>query len=292
MGFGVLFGIGLPWTPWRAPYTNFKWKKETAEKLQKDINDILPTAETGLKKFKVLTIGTHGHGKSSLINTLASISVGEKTTVCNAAPMDENVTTHYRTFDFLGHLGNCVLGDICGPLPTAKDIQPMLDDIKAILKGNIKSGYKFDPKKSISEQDDYFKESPKFSDRTHCVIIVIDSLQAYELPPSYVLNMEKIMKTINELNIPVIAVLTKADLLSEHVEYSIASIFRCRKIQKSVDDTAKQLKLPAPKVFPLVNFEAMDSFTWKESIPVLITLKSFLRMAQQHSRNADEVKKE
>jgi hypothetical protein len=42
-------------------------------------------------------------------------------------------------------LGNCVLGDICGPLPTTQDIQPMLDDIKAILQGNIKSGYEVGP---------------------------------------------------------------------------------------------------------------------------------------------------
>ncbi|XP_060603209.1 interferon-induced protein 44-like [Ruditapes philippinarum] len=201
MGFGVLLGIGLPWTPWREPFTNFKWKEETAEKLQKDINGIKPTKESGLKKFKVLTIGSHGHGKSSLINTFASVRVGEKTTVCNAAPSDENVTTHYRTFDFLGYLENCVLGDICGPLPTTQDIQPMLDDIKAILQGNVKSGYKFDPKKSISPEDEHFRKSPKFSDRTHCVTIVIDSLQAYELPVTYVFNMERIRKTINEMSI-------------------------------------------------------------------------------------------
>ncbi|XP_060559387.1 uncharacterized protein LOC132719610 [Ruditapes philippinarum] len=94
MALGLYLGIGLTWKPWRQPYENFKWNKETAEKLQNDVYDIKPTAEWGLKNFKALTIGLCGHGKSSLINSFASISVGEKTTVCDASPGSTLVTTH------------------------------------------------------------------------------------------------------------------------------------------------------------------------------------------------------
>jgi hypothetical protein len=91
------------------------------------------------------------------------------------------------------------------------------------------------------------------------------------------------------LHIPVMAVLTKADILSEKVKFSIDAIFRCKIIEKAVDLTAKQLAIPVSKVFPVVNFEQRDHFTWKESIPVLIALKSYLQKAQLHSHNDDGV---
>jgi hypothetical protein len=84
-------------------------------------------------------------------------------------------------------------------------------------------------------------------------------------------------------------VLTKADLLSDHVKYSVDSIFRCKEVQQAVLRSARQLVIPAPKVYPVVNFERMDHFTWKESIPILIVLRSYLSMAQLHTHNADEV---
>jgi hypothetical protein len=90
-------------------------------------------------------------------------------------------------------------------------------------------------------------------------------------------------------DIPVIVVLTKADKLSGQVKYSVESIFRCKTTQQVVNKTSEQLAIPVPKVFPVVNFEERDNFTWKESIPILLVLRSYLRMAKQHSHNADDV---
>ncbi|XP_060570712.1 interferon-induced protein 44-like [Ruditapes philippinarum] len=289
MALGLYLGIGLTWKPWRQPYENFKWNKETAEKLQNDVYDIKPTAESGLKKFKALTIGMYGHGKSSLINSFASISVGEKTTVCNAADTEETVTTHYRNFVYPGTLGQFVLGDISG-LPFKKDIHPLLEDMKLILQGHIKSGYKFNPEKRISSEDEYYESTPKFSDRIHCVMVVVDSTMACDLHASFVYGVKTIMQIIHSMNIPVIAVLTKTDKLSEHVKYSVESIFRCRKIQQAIERTSKQLEIPVPKIYPVVTFEEMDHFTWRESIPILIVMRSLFLMAKMHSHNADRAK--
>jgi hypothetical protein len=54
----------------------------------------MPTQESRLTHFKALTIGNHGHGKSALINSFASISGGRKQTGCNSALLEKNVTTH------------------------------------------------------------------------------------------------------------------------------------------------------------------------------------------------------
>ncbi|XP_060556682.1 uncharacterized protein LOC132717265 [Ruditapes philippinarum] len=140
MGLKEFFGIGLPRTAWREPDENFRWKIETAQNLQREIKAIVPTEKSGLKHFKALIIGSHGHGKSALINTFASVSAGRKTTVCNSATLERNVTTRYRHFQIPGELEQCVFGDISG-LPVSEDIEPFLEDIKLILEGRIKSGY-------------------------------------------------------------------------------------------------------------------------------------------------------
>ncbi|XP_060603205.1 interferon-induced protein 44-like [Ruditapes philippinarum] len=261
----------------------------TAEKLQNDVHDIKPTAESGLKKFKALTIGLRGHGMSSLINSFASIRDGQKAIVCNAAQMEETVTTHYRNFVYPGTLGQFVLGHISGLPFLKRDMHPFLENIKLILQGHIKSGYKFNPEKRISSDDEYYESTPTFSDRIHCVMIVVDSTMAYELPANFVYGVKAIMQTIHSMNIPVIAVLTKTDKLSQHVKYSVESIFRCRKIQQAVQNVSKQLEIPVPKIYPVVNFEEIGHFTWRESIPILIVLRSLLLMAKMHSHNADKV---
>jgi hypothetical protein len=61
-------------------------------------------------------------------------------------------------------------------------------------------------------------------------------------------------------------------------------------MQQAVQKVSKQLEIPVSKIYPVVTFEEMDHFTWRESIPILIVLRSLLRMAKMHSRNADEVK--
>ncbi|XP_060603214.1 interferon-induced protein 44-like, partial [Ruditapes philippinarum] len=278
----------LTWKPWREPYENFKWNKETAEKLQNDVYGIKPTAESGLKKLKALTIGLWGHGKASLINSFASISVGEKTTVCDASSANTLVTTHYRNVIFPGPLEHFVPGEI-SVIPREKYVHTCVENIKLILQGHIKGGYQFNSGKRISPEDEYYESTPTFSDRIHCVMIVVDSTNACDLPANFVFGVKAIMQTIHSMNIPVIAVLTKADMLSEHVKYSVESIFRCRKMQQAVQKVSKQLEIPVSKIYPVVTFEEMDHFTWREAIPILIVLRSLLRMAQVHSRNADEV---
>jgi hypothetical protein len=47
----------------------------------------------------------------------------------------------YRNFDFPGQLEQIVLSDISG-LPEKKDVHPYVENIKLILQGHIKHGYK------------------------------------------------------------------------------------------------------------------------------------------------------
>ncbi|XP_060603210.1 interferon-induced protein 44-like [Ruditapes philippinarum] len=289
MAFRVHLGIGLTGKPWREPCENFKWKKEIAEKLKTDIKGINITEDSKLKRFKALTIGLYGHGKSSLINTFASVCEDEKTTVCNAASRETNVTTKYRNYMLSGLLEQLVLGDISG-LPVTKKIDPFVEDIKRILQGHVKHGYTFNPEISISSEDESYESSPNLWDKIHCALIVIDSTVAYELPATFVCGVKTIMETIDSKNIPVMAVLTKTDKLSEHVKHDVDTIFRCRKILQAVEATSKQLQIPVTKIYPVVNFEEMDHFTWKESIPILIVLKSLLLMAKMHVVHTLDVK--
>lgn len=287
MSLKVKLGIGLPFSPWREPNENFKWEKETAEKLQEEVNSIKPTDVSGINKFTALIIGTKGHGKSSLINSFASLSLCKKTTASNASSVEGNVTKNFKKYEFIGQFEHCAFGDTNG-IPENDDIfEPYLEDIKLILQGHIKSGYEFDPKKSISPENEYYVQSPTLSDRIHCVILVIDSTQAYDLQLRFRLKLARITDVIYSLNIPVIGVLTKADLLSENVKYDVAAIFRSKGVHQVVEKTSNALGIPEPNLHPVVNFEVMDHFTWKESIPTLLALRSCLRMAQLYSHNAD-----
>ncbi|XP_053389283.1 interferon-induced protein 44-like, partial [Mercenaria mercenaria] len=196
--FRVQFGIGLEWSPWRVPVENFKWTKETADHLREKIVKVLPTKKSGITQLRVLVIGPKGHGKSSLINSFASISEEAKLTACNAAEKESNVTTIYRSYEFLGDMAQFRVCDISG-LPKKKDeeMRPFLKDIELLIKGKIKDPYEF-TEETISEENEHFVADPSLSEMIHCAIFVFDCVEVYEIHQYYKDSVMTLLDAINK----------------------------------------------------------------------------------------------
>lgn len=285
-GFRWMFNIGLDSKPWLEPWEKFSWTQENEKKLREETSKLLPTEKSGIKKVKALVLGPQGHGKSSLINSFASVSANERTYVCNAANKESHVTTVFRCFDFPDSFEQCVFCDVTG-LSLEKDSSAFVNNIEKVIDGHVKHGYTFDPEKKvvIPKTDPYYEEHPSFSDRIHCVIFVFDASKVNDVHPYIKENIKSIMKILHLKNIPVMAVLTKADTISSQVEKHIEAIFRCNKVRAAVQDASIHLHIPFPKIFPVVNTGEMRSFSWRESIPILIILRAYLNMAKLHTHN-------
>lgn len=285
-GFRWMFNIGLDSKPLLEPWEKFSWTQENQKKLRDETLKLLPTKRSGIKKVKALVLGPQGHGKSSLINSFASVSANERTYVCNAADKESHVTTVFRCFDFPDSFDHCVFCDVTG-LSLEKDATAFVKNIEKVIDGHVKQGYTFDPEKkeTISENDPYYEKNPSYSDRIHCVIFVFDASKVNDIHKYILENTKSIMEILHLKNIPVMAVLTKADTISSHVAKHIEAIFRCQKVRAAIQDASKQILIPFPKIFPVVNTAEMRSFSWRESIPILIVLRAFLNMAKLHTHN-------
>ncbi|XP_053407234.1 uncharacterized protein LOC123546130 isoform X2 [Mercenaria mercenaria] len=237
-------------------------------------------------------IGPKAHGKSSAVNSIASISTGKRTTVCNAGETSsDNVTTVYRQLEIPGHFQTFRLCDVRGLTKEREASNNLLKDIEYIVQGHVKTGYKMDARGPIKEDDKvYFISNPTYERKVHGVIIVFDITEAYDIHSSHIEDIKVITNRLNELNVPVSVLLTKADLLCQRVRDGIRNIYRSKKVIEAANKVHAKLGIPKKNIYPVANFEDNVKFGWEESVPLLTAIQAFLGTAANHLHSLQEGK--
>ncbi|XP_056001117.1 interferon-induced protein 44-like [Ostrea edulis] len=209
-----------------------------------------------MKFLNVLLIGQASSGKSSFINTCATALLDENRIVTKVAvlePMSSGVTTDFcakplkineerflpvRLFD-------------CRGLHSLNGIHD--DDIIKICEGNIKSGYKFDPARSISTDHDKFRKEPSLSDKMHCVVYVA----AADIPKEMLADAKAAdqLKTLRMYlsgeNISQLLLLNKIDRLGIK---NINTIFKNRMVKETCEGAKEFMDMPMGNILPMINY--------------------------------------
>ncbi|XP_053389306.1 interferon-induced protein 44-like [Mercenaria mercenaria] len=123
---------------WRYHGTEFQWTDKFSDDLLKKVATIKPA---GVEYNPVILLfGPTGHGKSSFINSISTISKGRKSNIAGAARASKCVTTVYRKYEIEGKLNNVTLADIQG-IVQKDDNKFLIENALAIVDGQVKPEY-------------------------------------------------------------------------------------------------------------------------------------------------------
>ncbi|XP_053407232.1 interferon-induced protein 44-like [Mercenaria mercenaria] len=286
--------FGLYSTPWILPDDGVSWDQKTYDDM---LNVVATTkAEDKVQKLNFLVLGPQGHGKSSFINSIASLSKGEKTSICNAgggrSAAGDNITTVYRELNFPGKFQWFRFCDARGLTKKRTESESLLQDLKKVVRGHVRSGYKFLPEGSIKEDNEsFYIKHPSLAQRMHGVIIVFDVNEAYDIHANHIEDLHEITQTLNEMNVPVSLILTKVDDICPCVKDNMSNIYHSKKVIDAAEKIHAFLGIPKQNIYPVASFEDRVKFGWKEGLPLLRAIKACLKTAKDHLYNEGENEK-
>ncbi|CAM4502687.1 unnamed protein product [Leuciscus chuanchicus] len=146
------------------------------------------------------------------------------------------------------------------------------DDVVKAMEGCIKERYKFNPDSPVSPQDEGYRSHPSLQDQTYCLVYVLPadkiSLTVNNDDDEVIKQIKYIKNKANELEIPQVVIMTRADEACPLVKNDIRKIYTSKKIKKKLEECSECTGIPVSHVFPVKSYhEEIDT---QADIDVLI----------------------
>ncbi|CAL8311823.1 unnamed protein product [Arctogadus glacialis] len=234
------------------------------------------------KHLRVLLCGPAGSGKSSFINSVASIcqnqcaepaeaSNGMGTTPELAKSAGQSFTLKYKTHqikrDGQGDQHYpFVFNDLMG-LEEERGI--LSEDIKLAMKGHVKEDYEFNQEHALDDSNDSYNKKPTLNDKAHILVFVVavDFIQV--AGPKIIQKMVEVKLAARDLGIRTMAILTKIDEKSSpYVKEDLKNVYSSKFIKNAVENLSINVGFPVSCIFPLKNYH--EEICLKDEIDILI----------------------
>ncbi|KAK7162200.1 hypothetical protein R3I94_004753 [Phoxinus phoxinus] len=257
----------IHFTEYSKPWRKTPWGEE--EQLEKTLREFKLNAPN-IKHVKILVIGGVGAGKSSFINSVNSVFQKRITTeaLVNKTSDSKTFTKLYKTYYIRNGQSVLpfVLTDTMG-LESQGGIHQ--DDVVKAMEGCIKEKYKFNPESPASPQDEGYRSNPSLQDQTYCLVYVMPADKISLTVNNGVTEKIKYIKSkANELEIPQVIIMTRADEVCPLVKKDIRKIYTSKKIKKKLEECSECTGIPVSHVFPVKSYhEEIDT---QADIDVLI----------------------
>ncbi|XP_067261179.1 interferon-induced protein 44-like [Chanodichthys erythropterus] len=253
--------IAKPWrkTPWG--------EEKQLDKSLREFKLSIPNS----KHVRILVIGEVGAGKSSFINSVNSVFQKRITNeaLVNKTSDSTTFTKLYKTYYIRNGQSTLpfVLTDTMGlESQDLHGIHP--DDVVKAMEGCIKERYKFKPASPVSPQDESYRSNPSLQDLTYCLVFVMPADKISLMDENVITKMKYIKNKANELEIPQVVIMTRADEVCPLVKENIRKIYTSKKMKKKLEECSECMGIPLSHVFPVKSYhEEIDT---QADIDVLI----------------------
>lgn len=215
--------------------------------------------------MRILLFGPVGVGKSSFINSVGSVIVGRNVNVAagNASNVDKSFTIQFKSHQFTyqdkyeRRTIPIVFNDLMG-LEANEKRGVQTEDIKLVVKGQVKEGYSFNPEQVLSEDNKYFNPNPTIDDKVHVLVCMLNA-NAVEVNASVLMKMKEIREHARDLGIPQVAVVSHIDIFCEETQKNIRDVYRSRALKEKIELFSKTVGIPIEHTYAVNNsYEGED----------------------------------
>ncbi|XP_034084807.1 interferon-induced protein 44-like isoform X2 [Gymnodraco acuticeps] len=234
-------------------WRNGPWGKKAVD--LKFVEDYKPFKDNVQLRF--MLYGPVGAGKSSFINSVESALRGEITDRAKTDAIGgKSYTTKYKAYKIKkGDTGThypFVFNDVMG---LEKDEGVCVEDIKLAIKGHVKNGYNFNPRSSLSEDNQHYNRDPSLNDRVHVLVCIIPGSIA-GLQDDSVRKLREVRLAARDMDIPEIAILTKIDEACPEVGKDIRNVYKSKHLKKKIEEVSGRMGFPQNCIFPVKNYHS------------------------------------
>ncbi|XP_052802964.1 interferon-induced protein 44-like [Mya arenaria] len=252
--------------PWRK---TAEWGPELLESLKEEVKGIQPPEELDVPHFNILLIGPLGSGKSSFCNLVSSVFRGRISHRARVGgDSDISTTTMFTPYTF-GDKASLQLYDTRG---LAETDTLDLTQCNHMLEGNVPDFYEMASTSLISNDDADFQHWPKLSNKTHCVVFVLDGSTVDDISTPMLHKLKTYRNLLNRKEIPQAVLVTKIDKLCDKTDANVSSTFLSQTVKEVVEKVSELFKIPRNNIWPIKNYE--EEVESDENINILACLLS------------------
>ncbi|XP_060945688.1 interferon-induced protein 44-like [Limanda limanda] len=276
----ILFKMLWREVPPPSPLLEEPWRK-VSEEYQSNlvfVNSYQPENKQ-VTHLRILLHGPVGAGKSSFINSVDTVLKGRPSSRAAAdAIFGSSFTRKYNTFKLTKSPGatySFVFNDIMG-FEQGSDRGVLVEDVKLALRGHVKDGYTFNPKKVLMKGDDGYNPDPTLEDKVHILVCVIPVDLVSRLSDEMVKKIRDVRLAASELGIPQLAIITKVDEACPEVIKDTNNIYKSKYLEEKVKIFHQLLGLPLNCIFLVKNNNQEIESNDGVSAAILCALKQML----------------
>ncbi|KAJ8313253.1 hypothetical protein KUTeg_009170 [Tegillarca granosa] len=276
----------------------------TLDRLMESVQSYKPNEEMDIPEARILMIGQVGAGKSSFYNTIGSIFKGRIYNKAASGSVMKSLTTMFRIYDIQQASSRYRMNfRLCDTRGLEQGEGFAGEELSYLLNGNIPDRYQFNPIAPFSEEVPGFIHNPKLHEKMHCVVFVIDGSSVDVMPEKTLEKIKEIQsriyqkvdlnngktwlvsRTLLDISIGQVVLLTKIDKLCPHVSDDVSTVFHSSDMRDAVDKISQIMGFPRSSILPVKNYENEVMLDDNISILALQALLQILNFADDYISN-------
>ncbi|XP_076128355.1 interferon-induced protein 44-like isoform X2 [Alosa pseudoharengus] len=233
-----------------------------------------------LNSARVLLLGPAGAGKSSFLNSIRSVMLKRIThkSVSGAGAPDhlKKLKSSSIRAERGGHVTSLTLCEVI-PLGEEEATGLSIPDARAVIKGHVPEGYRFQQGTPFSSQTIGYRAEPGIKDKIHCVLFFLDARKVTTYSDYLQKKIRILQAELHDLDVPQIVLLTHVDQVCHAVQEDVKYVYSSRTVKDKVQKAAEFVGIPVSFVLPVKNYASELSTNCNSDILLLSAVHIILQ---------------